>query len=77
MLLVLSLLMKLSNLNINLNINSSLPSVLWRCWLGSKKCIWPVKNWVVGCSHAYLSGVRCIFAYRPADATATHYLLLQ
>jgi len=24
----------------------------------------------------YLSGVRCRFAYGPADATATHYLLL-
>jgi len=23
------------------------PSVLWRCWLGSRKVIWPVKNWVV------------------------------
>ena len=25
-----------------------LPSVLWRCWLGSRKGIQPVKNWVVG-----------------------------
>jgi len=25
------------------------PSVLWRCWLGGRKGIWPVKNWVVGC----------------------------
>jgi len=25
------------------------PSVLWRCWLGGRKVIWPVKNWVVGC----------------------------
>jgi len=32
---------------------------------------------VVGCWHGYLSGARCRFAYRPADATATHYLLLQ
>ena len=24
------------------------PSVLWRCWLGDRKGIWPVKNWVVG-----------------------------
>jgi len=31
----------------------------------------------VGCWHGYLSGVRCRFAYGPADATATHYLLLQ
>jgi len=33
-----------------------MPSVLWRCWLGSRKGIWPVKNWVVGCWHGYLSG---------------------
>jgi len=25
----------------------------------------------------FLSGARCRFAYGPADATATHYLLLQ
>jgi len=25
------------------------PSVLWRCWLGGRKSIRPVKNWVVGC----------------------------
>jgi len=25
------------------------PSVLWRCWLGVRKGIRPVKNWVVGC----------------------------
>jgi len=24
------------------------PSVLWRCWLGGRKGIRPVKNWVVG-----------------------------
>jgi len=35
------------------------------------------KNWVVGCWRGYLSGVPCRFAYGPADATATHYLLLQ
>ena len=28
-----------------------LPSVLWRCWLGGRKGIRPVKNWVVGCWH--------------------------
>jgi len=32
----------------------NLPSVLWCCWLGSRKVIWPVKNWVVGCWHGYL-----------------------
>jgi len=26
---------------------------------------------------AWLSGIRCRLAYGPADATATHYLLLQ
>ena len=36
-----------------------LPSVLWRCWLGSRKGIRPVKNWVVRCWHGYLSGARC------------------
>ena len=25
-----------------------IPSVLWRCWLGGRKDIRPVKNWVVG-----------------------------
>ena len=25
------------------------PSVLWRCWLGGRKGIRPVKNWVVEC----------------------------
>jgi len=54
-----------------------MPSVLWRCWLGGRKGIWPVQNWVVGCWHCYMSGSRCRFACSPADATATHYLLLQ
>ena len=61
------------------NINSIvyLPSVLWRCWLGGRKGIRPVKNWVVGCWCCYLSGARCRLAYFPADSTATHCLLLQ
>jgi len=54
-----------------------LPSVLWRCWLGGRKGIQPVKNWVVGCWRGYLSAARCVLAYGPADATATHCLLLQ
>jgi len=56
----------------------SLSSVLWCCWLGGTKVIWPVKNWVVGCWHGYLSGSRCklAIAYGPADGTATHCLLL-
>ena len=34
------------------------PSVLWRCWFGGRKGIRPVKNWVVGCWHGYLSWAR-------------------
>ena len=30
-----------------------MPSVLWRCWLGVRKGIRPVKTWVVGCWHGY------------------------
>ena len=52
-------------------------SALTHCWLGGRKGIRPVKNWVVGCWHGYLSGARCRLAYGPADATATHCLLLQ
>ena len=52
-------------------------SVLWHCWLGGRKGIRPVKNWVVGCWRGYLSGAMCRLAYGPADATATHCLLLQ
>jgi len=47
------------------------PSVLWRCWLGGRKGIRPVKNWEVGCWRGYLSGARCRLAYGPANATAT------
>ena len=54
-----------------------MPSVLWRCWLGGRNDIQPVKRWVVGYWHGYLSGARCRFAYGPADTTATHCLLLQ
>ena len=37
---------------------------------------WPVKM-SGGCWRGYLSGARCRLAYGPADATATHCLLLQ
>jgi len=57
--------------------SNMLPSVLWRCWWGGMKGIRPVKNWVVGCWHGYLSGASCRLAHGPADATATHCLLLQ
>jgi len=35
------------------------------------------KKRVVGYWHGYLSGARCRLAYGPADANATHCLLLQ
>ena len=54
-----------------------LPSVLWCCWLGGRKGIRPVNNWMVRCWHGYLSETRCRLAYGPADATATRCLLLQ
>ena len=37
----------------------------------------PLNGCVVGCWRGYLSGSRCRLAYGPADATATHCLLLQ
>ena len=40
-----------------------MPSVLWRCWLGGRKGIRPVKNWVVRCWNGYLPGARCRLAY--------------
>jgi len=54
-----------------------MPSVLWRCWLGGRKGIRPVKNWVVGCWRGYLSGARCRLVYGPAGTTGTHCILLQ
>ena len=40
------------------------PSVLWRCWLGGRKGIRPVKTewWGVGVA-IYLSGARCRLAH--------------
>jgi len=32
---------------------------VFHCWLAGRKGILPVKNWVVGCWHGYLSGARC------------------
>jgi len=49
-----------------------LHSVIWHCWLGIRKSIWPAKYWVLRSWHDYLSGTRCKwFAYCPADTTAT------
>jgi len=49
----------------------------WRCWLGGRKGIRPVKNWVVGCWRGYLLICLELGADGPADATATHCLLPQ
>jgi len=67
----------LSVIQFLISIGLHVPSVLWRCWLGGRKGIRPVKNWVMRCWLGYLSGARCRLAYGPADATATHCLLLQ
>ena len=40
-------------------------TVLWRCWLGGRKGIQPVKNWVVGYWRGYLTVARCRLAYGP------------
>ena len=55
------------------HIASSALTLLVRCQEGHPAC----KNWVLGCWCGYLSGTRCRLAYGPADATATHCLLLQ
>ena len=44
-------------------VRTVMPSVLWRCWLGGRKGSRPVKNWVVGCWHGYLSGAWCRLAH--------------
>ena len=40
-----------------------LPSVLWHCWLGSRKGIRPLKNWVARYWRGYLFGARCIYLH--------------
>jgi len=42
--------------------NNRVPSVLWSCWLGSRKGIRPVKSWVVRYWCGYLSGARCMWS---------------
>ena len=44
---------------------------------GGRKGIRPVKKLSGGRWRGYLSGARCRLAYGPADAIATHCLLLQ
>jgi len=67
---------KLVQTAVQLCLHCVVPSVLWRCWLGVRKGIRPVKKtewWDVG----VVVCMGCRLAYSPADATATHYLLLQ
>ena len=54
-------------------------SVLWRCWLGGRKSIRPVKNWVEGCWCGYLSGARCRLAYDqlPLPLTVSRFSEIQ
>jgi len=58
--------------DLSLSLLLPVPPVLWCCWLGSKKGIWPVKTewWGTGV-------VICLewFAYGPADATITRHLV--
>ena len=53
------------------------PSVLWRCWLGGRKGIRPVKNWVVGCWRGYLSGARCRLACGPLPLNVSCFSKVQ
>jgi len=55
-------------------VNICVPAVLWCCWLGGRKVIRPVKNWVIGFWCGYLSGAKCRLAYGPANTTSTHCL---
>ena len=49
-----------------------LPSVVWHCWLGVRKSIRPVNNWVMRWWCGYLPRPRCRwFADASADASAT------
>jgi len=55
-------------------------SVLWRCWLGGRKGIRPVKNWVVGCWRGYLSGARSdlhMAQLMPLPLTVTSFSKIQ
>jgi len=47
----------------------SVPSVLRHCWLGVRKSIRPVRNWLMRCRRGCRSVARCrFFADGPADA---------
>jgi len=54
---------------------SALTLLVWR-QEGHPACK-KLSGGVLDCWRGYLSGARCRLAYGPADATATHCLLLQ
>jgi len=57
-------------------VQQSMPLVHCRCWLdGGKGSLLVKTEWWD--ASVVVSRSRCRFAYGPADATATHYLLLQ
>ena len=51
---------------ISMTVSSIVPSVLWRCWLGGRKGIRPVKNRVMGCWCGCLSGREVQTCIRPS-----------
>ena len=58
------------------------PSVLYpfsvlTLLVGQQEGLSAFKKLIGGCWRGYLSGAMCRLAYGPADATATHCLLLQ
>jgi len=54
-----------------------IPHLCLPCMVGCQEGHPACKKLVVGCWCGYLSEARCRLAYGPADATATHCLLLQ
>ena len=51
---LLCLLYNVCRKSMDLTCTNCMPLVLWCCWLGGRKGIRPVKNWVVGCWRGYL-----------------------
>ena len=68
--------LSITNSNFSLLLNNCAFSAL-TLLVGQQEGHPPCKKTVVGYWHGYLSGARCRLAYGPADATATHCLLLQ
>ena len=54
-----------------------LPPVLWRCWLGGRKGVRLLKNWVMWCRHDYLSGARHMAQLTPLPLTVSCFSKIQ